>query len=198
MKRRPFRRVSETRDYRPVFIIATEGKKTEPAYFRMGIFKSRERPVRVKVLRRGGGSSPEAVLEGMREYLKGYQKKKKGDEAWLVVDKDQWKGEELELLHVWSLSDSNRHLAVSNPQFEYWLLLHFEDGRNVSNKSECLRRLKKHIPDYDKARLHEGKFTVTRVRRATKRGKLQDSPPCRKWPDGTGTTVYRITERILK
>ena len=197
MKRRHFRRVAEVRDYRPVFIIATEGKETEPAYFRMGIFKSRERPVGVKVLNRGGGSSPDAVLDEMRKYLRGYQKKK-GDEAWLVVDKDQWKTSDLELLYAWSRSDSYKNLAVSNPQFEYWLLLHFEDGKKVNNKSECLRRLRKYIPDYDKTRLPEGKFGVTRVKDATRRGKSQDSPPCTKWPGRTGTTVYRIVEKILK
>ncbi len=180
-----------------MFIIATEGKKTEPAYFRMGIFKSRERPVSIKVLNRGGGSSPKAVLDEMGKHLRDYQRKK-GDEAWLVVDRDQWKKEHLELLYEWSRSDSYKNLAVSNPQFEYWLLLHFEDGKKVYNKSECLRRLRKYMPDYDKSKLPEGKFTVTGVKSATNRGKLQDSPPCTKWPDKTGTTVYRITEKIIK
>lgn len=197
MKRRSFRRVGEIRDYQPVFIIATEGKKTEPAYFRMGIFRSRERPVRVKVLDRRGGSSPQAVLDRMREHLRGYQKKK-GDEAWLIVDKDQWKNNDLELLYAWSQSDTYKNLAVSNPQFEYWLLLHFEGGKKINSKSACLSRLRKYMPDYDKSKIPEDKFTVTRVKSAIKRAKSQDSPPCSKWPVETGTTVYRMVERILK
>jgi hypothetical protein len=180
-----------------VFIIATEGEKTEPAYFRMGIFRSRERPVRVKVLDRGGGSSPQAVLDRMREHLRSYQKKK-GDEAWLVVDKDQWKTKDLEVLCAWSQSDTYKNLAVSNPQFEYWLLLHFEDGKKINSKSECLSRLRKYIPDYDKSKIPESKFTVTKVTNAIKRAKSQDSPPCTKWPVKTGTTVYRIVEKIIK
>jgi len=146
MKRRPFRRVSNIRGYRPVFIIATEGKKTEPDYFGMGIFKSRGRPVRVKVLGTKSSSSPQAVLSRMRKYLRGYQKKD-GDEAWLVVDKDQWKPEDLEILYAWSQSDTYKNLAVSNPQFEYWLLLHFEDGNRINNKSECLGRLEGYLPN---------------------------------------------------
>jgi hypothetical protein len=197
MKMRRFRRVGNVRDYRPVFIIATEGKKTEPTYFRFGIFMSRERPVRVKVLLRGGSSSPKAVLDGMRAYLRGYQKKK-GDEAWLVVDKDQWKTKDLELLYAWSQSDAYKNLAVSNPQFEYWLLLHFEDGKKINSKSACVSRLKKYLPDYDKSKLPEDEFTVTRVKNAIKRAKSQDSPPCIKWPVKMGTTVYRMVERILK
>ena len=197
MKRRYFRRVSETRSYRPVFIIATEGGKTEPDYFRMGIFRSRERPVRVKVLGSRTSSSPQAVLGRMKKYLKSYQWQE-GDEAWLVVDKDQWMVKDLEVLYAWSQSDTNKNLAVSDPQFEYWLLLHFEDGNNINSKKACLNRLKKHIPDYDKSKIPTGKFTVTRVKSAIKRAKSKDSPPCTKWPGKTGTTVYRIIEGILK
>ena len=180
-----------------MFIIATEGKRTEPDYFRMGIFRSRERPVRVKVLSGSSSSSPKAVLGRMREYLRSYERKE-GDEAWLVVDKDQWKDEDLEVLYAWSQSDTYTNLAVSNPQFEYWLLLHFEDGNKINNKSECLGRLVKHVSNYDKSNIPIGKFTVTRVKCAIKRAKSQDSPPCTKWPVETGTTVYRMVERILK
>lgn len=184
------------RSYRPVFIIATEGKRTEPDYFTMEIFRSRERPVRVKVLRGCSRSSPRAVLGRMREYLRSYDRAD-GDEAWLVVDTDQWKDEELEELYAWSQSDAYTNLAVSNPQFEYWLVLHFEDGNNISNKSECLTRLGKHVPNYNKSNIPKARFTVTRVKCAVKRAKAQDSPPCAKWPARTGTTVYRIAEKLL-
>lgn len=197
MGRRSFRRVSETRNYRPVFIIATEGRETEPAYFRMGIFGSRERPVRVKVLGRRRNSSPQAVLGQMRRHLSSYQKKD-GDEAWLVVDKDQWGVQDLKVLHVWSQSAPYKNLAVSNPQFEYWLLLHFKDGNGINGKAACLSRLKRYMPNYSKSNLPISKFTVTRVQSAIKRAKSQDNPPCTKWPVGTGTTVYRMVEKILK
>jgi hypothetical protein len=197
MKRQSFRRVSETRGYRPVFIIATEGKKTEPAYFKMEMFRSRERPVRVEVLGNRRNSSPQAVLGRMRRHLSSYQKKE-GDEAWLVVDRDQWSVQDLKVLHDWSQSDPYKNLAVSNPQFEYWLLLHFEDGNGINGKNECLRRLKKQIPNYSKSNIQINKYTVPRVKSAIKRAKSQDSPPCKKWPVGTGTTVYRMVEKILK
>lgn len=51
---------------------------------------------------------------------------KSSDEAWLVVDKDQWTEEQLRQLHQWSLQQANYGFALSNPKFEYWLLLHFE------------------------------------------------------------------------
>ena len=56
---------------------------------------------------------------------------KPSDEAWLVVDKDQWTDEQLTQLHQWSLQQENYGFALSNPKFEYWLLLHFEDGTGI-------------------------------------------------------------------
>lgn len=46
------------------------------------------------------------------------------------------------------------NLAISNPCFEYWLLLHFESCRApLLDYIDVARRLKKHLPDYDKAAL---------------------------------------------
>lgn len=75
---------------------------------------------------------------------------KSSDEAWLVVDKDQWTDEQLTQLHQWSLQQENYGFALSNPKFEYWLLLHFEDGTGVTSSRDCTERLKRWIPEYDK------------------------------------------------
>ena len=43
-------------------------------------------------------------------------------------------------------------LAISNPSFEYWLLLHFEYTTALMPKCEqVIAKLKRHIPGYDKA-----------------------------------------------
>ena len=44
---------------------------------------------------------------------------KKTDEAWLVVDKDQWSDEHLFQLHQWSQQKENYGFALSNPKFEF-------------------------------------------------------------------------------
>jgi len=195
-KRRHFGRVSNVRDYRPVLIIATEGKRTEPDYFNMRIFKPDNRSVNIKILGTKTSSSPRNVLNRMEGYLKEY-KRQFGDETWLVVDTDEWKTSDLEELYAWSNLGSHNNLAVSNPQFEYWLLLHFEDGDNVSGKSQCLSRLRMCMPYYSKSSLQTNRFTLSRVKKAVNRAKLKDNPPCVKWPLSTGTTVYRVVERII-
>jgi len=195
-KRRKFTRRSNILEYRPVFIIATEGKRTEPDYLRMRVFKPPQISVKIELLPSKDSSSPNSVLHRMKEYIKDYKLREK-DEIWLVIDTDQWKKRQIEQLYNWCEIHSYTNLAVSNPQFEYWLLLHFEDGHGVHNKSECLRKLKCHCPNYSKSNLETHKYTLSNVKDAIKRAKLKDNPPCEKWPENTGTTVYRMIERII-
>ena len=187
-------RVTGVRSYRRVFIIATEGSRTEPLYFKM--FNSSETTVTVQCVTGGTASSPEAVLERMKQYLEN-NKLQRNYEAWVVVDKDAWSKESLDALHAWAASNAHNYgLAVSNPKFEYWLLLHFEDGNNVANGNVCLIRLKKYLPNYEKGNLETAKLRPN-IMTAAERAKRRDRPPSPKWPNGTGTTVYRLVEKLL-
>jgi len=57
----------------------------------------------------------------------------------------------LDQLHKWSTQKPNHGFALSNPKFEYWLLLHFEDGIGVTSSRECSERIRRWIAGYDKA-----------------------------------------------
>jgi hypothetical protein len=131
---RKFTRETGKRKYRQLFVIATEGSITEPQYFT--IFNNDQTTIQVKCLKNKTNSSPQQVLKKMQEYLL-ENELKKTDQAWLVVDKDEWQDPQLELLYQWSQQANNYGLAVSNPKFEYWLLLHFEDGKGVNTASQC-------------------------------------------------------------
>ncbi|WP_246186578.1 RloB family protein [Methylacidimicrobium tartarophylax] len=131
----------------------------------------------------------------MRCYLQ-KERLKSTDEAWLVVDKDQWTDPQLAELHAWAGQSQNYGFAVSNPKFEYWLLLHFEKGNGVTRSSDCNHRLRTHLPNYDK-RIDPRRFTRERILDAIKRAKERDVPPCEDWPRSFGTTVYKLVESIL-
>ena len=192
--RRRFRRATGRRRYRKLFVIATEGIKTEPSYF--AIFNDHS-VVHVHCVKRDRGSAPAQVLRDMERYLERQQIVETA-EAWLVVDKDQWTYAQLAELHRWSQGADNRGLALSNPRFEYWLLLHFEDGAGISSSQECSRRLRRHLPDYDKSVDHR-KFSRDMIVKAVERAKARDSPPCRDWPrEPWRTTVYRLVSNILQ
>ncbi len=42
--------------------------------------------------------------------------------------KDEWTDDQLSQLNEWAQGADNYGFALSNPKFEFWLLLHFEDG----------------------------------------------------------------------
>lgn len=192
--RRKFQRPLGERRYRKMFVIAVEGVKTEPEYF--AIFNDQQSVLWVNCLKGGCDSSPPQVLNRMNSYLK-----EKGlrstDEAWLVVDKDQWTDEQLTQLHVWAEGRDNYGFALSNPKFEYWLLLHFEDGNGITSSYDCTVRLKRYLPDYDKG-IDRRKITRQGIIDAVRRAKQRDTPPCADWPRMIGcSTVYKLVEKIL-
>lgn len=192
-KRRTFKRPLGERRYRKLFVIAVEGTKTEPQYF--AIFNDQNSVIRVKCVKGSHHSSPPQVLRRLEDYLK-QENLWVSDEAWLVVDKDHWADDQLALLYAWSEGSERYGLALSNPKFEYWLLLHFEDGKGIRTSYGCSRRLKRYLPDYAKG-IDPCDFTPARVCNAVRRAAARDSPPCRDWPKSTGTTVYRLVEKLL-
>ena len=194
MPRRRFQRPLGERRYKTLFLIAAEGLKTEPTYFSM--FCSEASVVRVHCLKGAHASSPPQVLKRMKDHLR-QQGLKSADQAWLVVDKDQWTDQQLMQLYQWSISHQNYGLAVSNPKFEYWLLLHFEDGAGVNSARDCTERLRRWLLQNGKA-VDTRKITRDQIEDAIGRAKQRDRPPCVDWPRSEGqTTVYRLVQSIL-
>lgn len=185
------RRKTGTRDYRRVFVIATEGAATERLYFMC--FRDQVVPA-MKIISRKGDSSPSAVLKAINHEIA-----KRGlalsDEAWVVLDRDSWTDEQLSEIARWAEQDERYNLAVSNPQFEFWLLLHLEDGHGVQSRRECETRLRRALPSFRKNRVECDKF-CPHVEIAIDRAREKDHGR-EDWPDKTGSTVYRLVERIL-
>lgn len=184
------------RSYRKLFLIAVEGEVTEKEYFDGLRIHCDETIIRTKCIAGDSASSPEDVLKRMK-----WSMQKEGlrptDEAWLVVDKDEWSNQQLNFLHRWTETDKRYHLALSNPSFEFWLLLHFEEGKSAHTSSVCRNRLRKHLGHYEK-HIDIAKFTLARIKNAVRRAEHRDKPPCKKWPDTAGnTTVYRLVKCIL-
>ncbi len=120
-----------------------------------------------------------------------------GDQAWIVLDFDRWPEEHLRELHAWAQASEQYGLALSNPNFEYWLLLHVADNvKGVTTQTNCLDRLRKCVPCYEKGNIHPEVFWAG-VRKAVAQAKAKDTPPCEDWPRDLGSTVYRLVERIL-
>ena len=185
-RRRPFGRKAPVRSYRKRFVIATEGQETEPQYFSM--FNSKRSTVHVVVLRSKRKTSPGQVLARLKK-----EDIEKNDNAWIVIDRDTWGEAELDQVYN-DCKDKDYKMALSNPMFEYWLLLHFEDGNGV-NAGNVKTRLKAHLPAFTKSHVEVHKIKPG-IADATRRAERKDTPPCEKWPLTTGTTVYRLVKEL--
>ena len=193
-KRRRFERPLGERRYRRLFVIAAEGSKTEPQYF--NLFNNGQSVIRVHCLKSDLASSPPQVLKRMKDRLR-QETLKSDDQAWLVVDKDKWTDEQLAQLYDWAQADDCYGFALSNPKFEYWLLLHFEDGAGITSSRNCSDRLKRYLSGYDKG-IDKHKFGRERIEAAIYRAQRRDDPPCKDWPRALGgTTVYKLVEHLL-
>lgn len=151
-KRRSFERLPRVRPYRRLFVVAVEGMKTEPDYF--NILKTFQPKVEIRILCEKFHTAPDKVLQRIQRFIKSNDLKPT-DEAWVVVDKDQWPDEQLLKVFNWTTRKPNYGLALSNPKFEFWLLLHFEDGKGISTSQDCSTQLKRHLPHYDKGLMLE-------------------------------------------
>ena len=198
MRRGYSHRPHQPRPYRRLFVISTEGARDERSYFHV-IRDLRQSHIFVKYPQKTHNSAPQYVLQRMQTYLES-EKLKRNDEAWIVVDKDHWTKSQLSELLAWTNIHDNYHLALSNPKFEYWLLLHFEDGKEVSTAPECDERLKKYLPQQRVQRLKAiRRITLPQVKDAICRARTRDHPPCLGWPhDPSQTTVYRLVEKMIQ
>jgi hypothetical protein len=193
-KLRTFQRPLGERRYKKLFVISVEGSKTEPQYF--AIFNQPQSIILVKCLKRPSTeSSPIQVLKRMEGYLR-KESLRKTDEAWIVVDKDDWMEGQLRELLQWAKKSENHGFALSNPNFEYWLLLHFEDGKGIANSQECLTRLKRHLPNYKKD-IDAKKITLELIAKAITRAKQRDANRSNDLPQMWSTSVYKLVEKII-
>jgi len=121
-KHRPLnRKVSHLRDTK-LIIIAAEGHKTEKQYFR--IFENHRVQV-IVIPAKDNRSAPEYILEKLNSYIKEYEIGK-DDQLWLMIDTDRWGDKKLSKICKEAIQ-KKYDLAVSNPCFEVWLYLHFDE-----------------------------------------------------------------------
>lgn len=198
-----------------LIVIASEGKDTERIYFK-ALAKEYTNPrVHVHILKRSedekNNSSPEHVLEQLNEYKCQYELEA-DDELWLVTDKDHWTEAMLSRVATECMQDVSMHMALSNPCFELWLLLHLVDVSSLTPEEQLLwmenRRKSKSSNPYLKVLLrqkmgsyHESAYDVLtliqHVEVAIERARLLDKNLADRWPQTLGTRVYLLAESVM-
>ncbi len=198
-----------------LIVIASEGKDTERIYF-MALAKEYTNPrVHVHILERSvdeqNNSSPEHVLKQLNDYKSQYELEA-DDELWLVVDKDRWTEAMISRVATECSQEVAMNMALSNPCFELWLLLHIEDAVSLTPKEQkqwmenC--RKSKNADPYLKVRLrqkigayHESSYDaqtlIAHVEDAIERARALDKNPNDRWPQTLGTRVYLLAESVM-
>ena len=194
-----FSRSSGSRFYKRLFLVGAEGTRTERDYFSM--FDSRY--VHVIPVPSRGGNNPNKVLATLKAEVPRCQLRE-GDYLWLVVDRDEWSEAELESCRQWATNPQefpglNKGFSLSNPKFEFWLLLHFEDGTFHTTAKACYEALCSHLPDYSKS-LKRSDFDRAKIDLACARAKaLLGTADPTDWPRLPGqTTVFTLCEAIRR
>lgn len=185
-----FRRPDPTRSYRKIFHVFMEGTKTEPLYFE--IFRSYSN-VSIKPYPSNKKNSAKQIFNRVKKFIS-REKPIKSDELWIMVDIDNNKKEDLHDIKEWCKKKHGRALAVSNPKFEYWLLLHFDKGDDLRGAESVVKRLEKYLPSFSKSNLDLPKLQLA-IPTAILHAKAKISQ-CEDWYTDYHTTVFQLVEKI--
>jgi hypothetical protein len=115
------------------------------------------------------------------------------DEVWCVTDVDSFEREGGKVTAALALAGkAGIKMAVSDPCFEVWLLLHHEDcSAHCANCGEVERKLRKRLPDYDKARLRFRDYAGGLDRAVERARALERS-------GNPSTGVWRLVNAVLE
>ena len=133
------------------FLIVCEGKVTEPVYFD-DIRRMERGIIELEIV---PGSVPKDVVERAVDMKKQSERdaKRRQDEnlrydsVWCVFDIDEhpFVPEAKQQAHANAIN-----LAVSNPCFELWFLLHFQDQTAHIDRHKVQHMCRQHMPGYQK------------------------------------------------
>lgn len=129
--RLPRRGCGQEQRQRYILRVLSEGEVTEPAYFTEWARRNR-RNVRLKL--DDTGMTPASLVRRAREYLRTRRPRREGpdfDEIWCVFDTDQHPNLAQAINEA---GQSGIGVAVSNPCFELWLVLHVGEQTAFMNR----------------------------------------------------------------
>ena len=185
------------RQPKPRFLVLCEGTVTEPRYF-----KDLQHAERSLIdLRIEPGGTPRTLVKRAAELKReadGRARKlkddnKKYDEVCCVFDVD----EHPLIPAAKDQAKANRiELAISNPCFELWALVHFQDQRAHIERGNVRRLCKGHMPGYEKHIDYE--VLSPKYPEALKRATDLETWQASRGTSGANpsTTVYKLVERI--
>lgn len=139
---RPLRRRAPQIDQRARFVILCEGEVTEPSYLKAFARLPSVREVATLDIR-GMGYEPGRLVKEARDLKRHERRQGSGPtQYWCMFDVEAPTQHHRLLEAVQTAHDNDIQIAVSNPCFELWLLLHYTDHERWIDNDSCrtLRR----------------------------------------------------------
>lgn len=145
-------------------LIVTEGSKTEPLYFEEICHMKRLHSAKVRVRPSELGTAPIQVVEYAKQLFEQGDKHKhippnSFDRVYAVFDRDEHLSYFDALTQAKKLDGKLKNdekqpvpfkAIASIPNFELWLLLHYENIQAPITRQDVIKRLKTYIPSYAK------------------------------------------------
>ena len=140
-RHRALRRQSPRKDQLARFVIFCEGQVTEPKYLSAFARLPKVREA-ANLQIRGMGYDPRRLVEEARS-MKHHQRRQGAGatQYWCVFDVEAPTQHARLLEAVQMAHDNDIGVAVSNPCFELWLLLHYEDRESWIDNGNCSKLL---------------------------------------------------------
>lgn len=207
-------RESNTLEKEKIIVLAFEGNATEQLYFEAfkGADIFNDELIYLHLLKRpksDTNSAPNHVFKKLKKDARDEYNFNKSDELWMIIDTDRWKNipeiiEECKKLN-------NMFVAVSNPCFELWLLLHVKklsdysaDELSLILKNKKVTTAKNYIDlkltellgAYNKSNPQPQRF-IPHLRYAIQQAKVLDDQN-EAYPIKLGSHVYKIAEKLAK
>jgi len=184
---------------RPRILLVCEGEATERGYFEdmrreahvrlIHLFVDRVHGVPKTLVRR----AVELKRAAERDARRSGDINLRYDAVWCVFDVDEHPNMPEALQQA---KDNGIKVAISNPCFELWLLLHFEDQRAFIDRAAAHAACRRHMPRYEKRVTYselKAKYADA-VKRAEHLNAWQTSRGCS--GANPSTTVHSLTELI--
>lgn len=137
----------------PTVLIVCEGGKTEPLYFHQLKRKLRIKSVTIEICGHCG------VPDTLVSFATSKKVDRKRDTSldpyekiWCVFDTEGPQNRHPNLKRAYDDAIAKKYsVAVSNPCFEYWFLLHYQEtAKPAANCTEIIQELKRHYSEYQK------------------------------------------------
>jgi len=177
------RRAADTREERRSVLILTNGSRTEVDYFKA--LRHETWITADKVTPRFEAGAPAAVVKRAAEI----RADNAYDEAWVVCDVDEF---DVQRAITQAQKDDYVELALSQPCFEVWLILHLKPGCPwFANATKVGEHLEKILPHWDKAAIRFSDFSAG-VLNARDHAKGLGEPP----DANPSTAVWRVIESL--